>query len=494
MKKIILSAILFLTCLGQTQAQQVQGIIFRDTLGITVVKLWGTHQQRGYALGHLTGLKITQMIQNYIKPQFGTFYSAARNIVIQGNDITIPQEYKNEAQGIIEGMDAAGSNTANLDQTDILIGNSLLDLGNLLSLDLRPGCSTLMSWGGATAGTDLDGKSVVSRHLDWNYSSILVNNNMIVIHFPSEPGETKWLLAGYAGMISALSGLNQDFSAFQQVMADFAGAGLHSKNYLPVWLAMRKALEANDYNGDGVRDVQDLRSVLQDCPNGFADGFIVTSLARTASADSLVAMVAELTPATPTHTYRYNDYPDNIPGENLYASNYQIKRNNAHNYDSRYYSMVNNIGDGTLISLDSNWNLMRDHSHQSLNMQFMQFAPETGFFRMSVWRDGHPAYMNEPLIFDLNDLFADPTVSVIETSHETKFQICPNPVIGLMKVSGLPPGSYLMEITDPAGRTLLTNSVKVPMTCIDLSSLRPGIYMGRLTGKNQVFVSRFMKK
>ncbi|MCK9422162.1 MAG: T9SS type A sorting domain-containing protein [Bacteroidales bacterium] len=494
MKKIVLSAILILMGLGYTLAQQVQGIIFQDTLGITVIKVWGTHQQRGYAIGYLTGLKITAVMMNYIKPQFGSYYTTARNIVIQGNDITIPQEYKNEAQGIIDGMNAAGSNTGNLDQTDILIGNCLLDIGNLLSLNLGPGCSTLMSWGDATTGTDLNGKSVVSRHLDWSYSSVLVNNNILIVHFPSEPGETKWLIAGYAGMLSALSGLNRDFSAFQQVMSDFSGAGLHNKHYLPIWIALRKALESEDYNGDGANNVQDLRSVLQDCPNGFADGFIVTSLGRTVPADSLVAMVAELTPISPTHTYRYNDYDDIIPGDNLYASNYQIKRNNAHNYDDRYYSIAANIGNGTMISLDSNWNLLRDHSHQSINMQFMQFAPEIDIFRMSVYRNGHPAYQNEPLIFDLNQLFADPTVSVNEAVPIARIHIYPNPVTDLLTMTGITPGTYHFEIVNPAGRIVLTNRAPLPHSGINVSSLTPGIYMIRLTGKNQVYTSRFMKK
>jgi len=494
MNRIILLFSMFLLSTGVLRAQQVNGIIYQDTLGITVIKVWGTHQQRGYALGYLTGLKITDMIVNFAKPQFGLFYNTARNIVIQGNDIAIPQEYKDEAQAVIDGMNASGTNPSNLDQTDELIGNCFLDVANLLFKLEGPGCSSLMSWGDATAGTDLDGKSVVARHMDWNYSSTMADNNIIVVHFPSETNETKWMLVGYSGMISALSGLNQDFSAFQQVMGDYNASGLHNKQYLPIWMAIRKALEASDYNGDGARDVQDLRSVLNDCTNGFASGVIVTSLARMAPVDSTVAMVAELTPTNPTHTYRYNDYNDNIPGDNLYASNYQIKRNNLHNYDNRYNSIVANIGNGTLISLDTSWTLMRDHSHQSINMQFMQFAPEINYFRLSIWRDGKPAYQNDPVVFDLNDLFADPTVSTGEIPSMPKVFLFPDPVTRQLGITGISPGTYRFEIFDAGARTVLSGKTEIPNTGIDVAQLRPGIFTIRLISGNGIYTGRFMKK
>jgi len=493
-KRIPLFFLIVLLNTGILQAQQINGIIYADTLGISVIKLWGTHQQRGYALGYLTGAKITAMMIDYVKPQFGAYYTLARQLIIQGNDLGIPQDYKDEAQSIIEGMNASGTNPDNMDQTDILVGNCLLDVANLLGKFVGPGCSALMSWNDATAGTNLDGKSVVSRHLDWIYSDILVNNHVIIIHFPSENEEKKWMLIGFSGMIGALSGLNEDFGAFQHVLSDFSGPGLHNKQYLPVWMALRQSLEAADYNGDGLRNVQDIHSELDDCTNGFASGYIVTSLARSAQTDSLVAMVAELAPASPTHTFRYNDYPDEIPGDNLYASNFQIKRNNANNYDYRYNSVKNNMGNGTLIGLDENWNIMRDYSSQSINIQFMQFAPEINFFRMAVYRNGQPAYLNDPVVFDLNDLFADPTVSVGEVSGDKPVITYPNPVSVLINLGGISHGNYHVEVYDQKGRTVLNKFLELPKNGIDVSSFKTGIYTLRLISNDYVYTSRFIKK
>lgn len=493
MKKGFLFLLFSLLSISNLNAQQVNGIIYADTLGIKVIKIWGTHHQRGYALGYLTGEKITEVMVNYVKPQFGGFYEIARQVIIQGNDIGIPQDYKDEAQGVIEGMNAAGTNPDNLDQTDILVGNCLLELSKLLTKLEGPGCSALMSWNDATAGTDLEGKSVISRHLDWTYSDILIDNHLIVVHFPSETDEKKWMLVGFSGMISSLSGLNEDYSAFQHVLDDFSGSAVHNVQYLPIWMAIRQSLEAADYNGDGMRNVQDVRSALNDCSNGFADGFIVTALARAAAIDSLVAMVAELTPANPTHTFRYNDYPDNIPGDNLYASNFQIKRNDAHNYDPRYNAIVNNIGSGTGISLESNWDIMRDHSSQSINMQFMQVAPEINFFRISVYRDGHPAYMNDPVEFSLNDLFADPTVSIREIPEKPQVIIYPDPVSESFTVAGISQGHYRVEVFDQNGRRVINMLTELPKTVISVSLLTNGIFTIRLVSNGNVFTSRFVK-
>jgi hypothetical protein len=315
----------------------------------------------------------------------------------------------------------------------------------------------------------------------------------MVVHFPSEETEKKWMLIGYAGMISTLSGINEDYSAFQHVLDDYSASGLHGKQYLPVWMATRKALEAADYNGDGSRDAQDVRSALKDCANGFASGYIVSALGRSQSIDSLVAMVAELTPTSPTHTFRYNDYDDDIPGANLYASNFQIKRNDARNYDSRYLSVRNNMGDGTLISLDTNWNILRDHSHQSINMQFMQFAPEYDYFRISIYRNGHPAYQNEPLVFAPSDLFADPAVSVQDHTGMPDFRVYPNPASEKISFSGLQTGNYRAEIFDMTGKCTLRLTVEVPGGAADVSSLVPGIYTIRLAGDGSVSTARFVR-
>lgn len=103
---------LVLTLTISTQAQQVNGLICADTAGVMVIKVWGDHQERGYALGYLTGDRITDVIVHYIKPSFGAYYS-------------------------------------------------ILDIANLLTLNLGIHCSAMMSWNDATAGTKLAGAYLI---------------------------------------------------------------------------------------------------------------------------------------------------------------------------------------------------------------------------------------------------------------------------------------------------------------------------------------------
>lgn len=316
-----------------TYSQSVNGIIVSDSANIKLVKVWGTHYERGYAYGSLLGDDITDIMLNYLKPSFGIFYGQARNIISNTNDLKFDSIYVTEADALIDGMNNAGTNTANFDYIDILLANSFLDLANLLGSKFGQGCSSLMNWGDATSNTSLAGKSVISRHLDWNTDSYLTSNQVICVHIPSETDEQPWLSIGFSGQISVLSGVNKDFGAFQHMMSDFSGTCQHGQQYEPIWFTLRKALEKKDFNNDGNHNVQDVKDAILPNINGYAEGYIISALARsTELSDSLIAVVAELSPQYPMITFRNNNYADSIPGDNLYTANNQIARNDAMNF------------------------------------------------------------------------------------------------------------------------------------------------------------------
>ncbi|HRY31858.1 MAG TPA: T9SS type A sorting domain-containing protein [Bacteroidales bacterium] len=406
-------------------AQNVNGVVLTDSLNLKVIRVWGTHQERGYACGYILAGELEQMLNYYVKPIFGSSYATARNLVNAGNDLQIDQAYYTEAQGMVDGLTAATGNPASLDVLDVLVGNCLLDLMSLMGMKCNMGCSSLLNWGDATLGTPLNGKAVISRHLDWQINSTLVNNQVMVVHQPSEPGKQHFALIGFAGMMAALSGVNAQLGVFQHVMDDYSGNGQHNQLYKPVWFALRDALENADYNGDGNCNVMDLKASLDDSPNGFAGAWIISALAAAQANDSLTAMIAEITPSPPTHTFRYQTYPDSIPGDNLYTANYQIARNNAMHFCTRYNAIRSHLGNGTLIGLNENWNLMRDWSHLSHNIQFMQFAPEANHLKIAV-RTNQPAYQSDAVTFNLGDLLNQSTGFSFNESGNT-FAIWPNP-------------------------------------------------------------------
>ena len=477
------------------QSRSQNGMVVSTSGNITVVKVWGTHYERGYAMGYLLANKIYNIYTGYIAPQFGSYLSSAKTIIQQGQSFTIEKKYFDEARGIFDGMVAAGVNTTGLDTLDLLVANTFLDLSNFpLSKKVEgPGCSSLMSWGDATNGTVLNGKSVISRHLDWTASSYLVNNQVMVVHFPSEVDEQPWVLIGFAGQMGVLSGLNNSgLSVFQHQLSDNNATAQVNMHYVPIWLSARNAIEKSDYNNDGVSNTSDVRDALLASANGYADGYIITSLApSTAGNDSLIAMVAELTPNVPYFTFRSNAYSDSIPSDNLYAANYEIKRNNHRHYCTRYLGIVNNIGNGTAIGQAENWDMMRDHSNSgSGNIQFMQVVPEDRQLYLSVYNSS-AAYLHAPVLYDLDDLFQMPTN--ISRSETSKLTLSPNPTNGIVKLN-FPEKLFDISITDVKGEVVYSKLNQTDKN-IQLNILQKGVYLIHIVGNSGlVYYSKMVKQ
>ncbi len=398
-----------LLCFFSAGAQTVNGKILPTNNNITIVKVWGTHQERGYAQGYLLAAKIQSIYRDYIMPKFGVMLGYAKTVLLDSSNFKIDSAYVSEAKAVASGMIAAG--VTGYDYTDLLVANSLLDLSSIISLeyniDFNMGCSSLMSWGDATAGTALNGKSVVTRNLDWEVSQYLNNNQVMVIHIPSELNEQPWVMIGFAGQISVLSGTNSSgVSAFQHVLSGLTGHAALGKGYTPIWFAIRKALESKDFNSDGMNNTNDVRSSLLESQNGYAANCIVSVSASAANlSDSLIALVAEVANTAPFHSFRSNSYDDKIPGDNLYAANSPICRNDARAYCVRYNSLTTAITTGTSIDTLLNWTLLRDYSRVvSGNIQLMQIIPELKLLKLSVYT-GTPAYNATPYYYNLDTLF-----------------------------------------------------------------------------------------
>ncbi len=442
MKKLTLvTAIFVLLAINvKTQPIPVNGEILADTNNLTVVKVWGTHYERGYAHGYLLGNKMLQTI-SYIKSYFGSDIDYARSLVSSGEDLIIEPQYQEEAQAMIAGMVEAGIDTTNFDYIDILVGNCWSDLeGYLYKKGGGSDCSCLLNWGEGTANSPLNGKSIAARFWDWSgYQTIIIDNAVLIAHIPSEPNLQPWLLLGYAGeMVPSGGGISQGgLSMYKNGMSDFNGSAVPGTAYAPYIFTMRKILETNDFNGDGVHNTQDARDGFDANPQGYAIDKIIPVIARNnPDSDSLTAMVVEIAPVEPTHTYRTNSYDDNIPGDNLYAANHQVARNNAQNYCYRYNSVSQNFGDSTNIGIERNHEIMTNYSvlQSGRNYGYIQHIPEMDLLKVSVIRDGIDAYALPMTSFNLRSFFNRPPEFITEAILEIE--------VGIEYV-------YEIEVSDP---------------------------------------------
>lgn len=477
--KHIIALFIFVTIFQgfESKAQSVNGRILQ-TGNITVVKLWGTHAERGYAYGYLLGEKMNTVFTNYLQPQFGSYYQLVRQKISSGENFIIDSNYIAEAQGIIDGMNAAGTNQNSLDYIDVLVCNVYLDFESLATFkssdSTKPGCSSLITWG---ENSNNNGNAFVTRHVDWNVVPTLYQNNVIVAHIPTEANEQPWAMIGYAGQISALSGINASgMAAFQHMMSG-SGAPSMSNMYIPIWFAIRKALEENDYNNDGINDTKDILAVFEEADNGYSDGYIVSTMAANGNNDTTIATIFELAADIPYITVRSNNFSDNIQGNHLYAANSPIKRNNSLAYCSRYNQIIGIINDVMNIANEDQWNIMTDYSTQTSNMQMMQYIPFAKTLKISSYQNAKPAYQNTPIEINTDSLFLLSESVINNKKTLKKINIYPNPTKNDVFINEDTPISTI-KIIDTKGNILYSKTYKISKNKIkiNLTNYASGIY------------------
>jgi len=108
---------------------------------------------------------------------------------------------------------------------------------------------------------------------------------------------------------------------------------------------------------------------------------------------------------------------------------------------------------------------------------------------MSVYGNGQPAYMNDPIDFDLDELFS-PAVSVEEHQAGHSVVIYPNPASKRISFGGIPAGSYIIEMLNSNGVSCLKSEMSSITDGLDVSALPAGIYTLRLVGSQQVFFGK----
>ncbi len=499
-KTALIGVILILSIISNLNAQTVNGEIVSDTGNIQVVKVWGTHYERGYAYGYLCGTNIFSVFTNFILPNYGSLMPLAKAIIANEALFSIDPEYVTEGKGVLDGMGAIGIDTTGLSYLDLFVVNFMTDLlGFYPTKGITQNCSSLMDWGDATFGTDLNGKSVIAHHVDTSpLDTNITSNQVIVIHIPSETDEQPWILTGTAGQMVASQALNMNgVVAFLNTVNGFTAE--MNKAYEPVTLAIRKGLEKIDYNNDGKQNVNDIRDALLSNTNGYAAGFIVSALAPASEGeDSLIALVAELAPQQPYITFRYNNFADNIDGDNLYAANSMIKRNSAHLYCSRYMNVsneINNVFNGVNIGTMDNWDIMKTQSIQSTNLQFIQVVPEDCILKMAISHNGNPAYQFEPQEFNFCELFLMENEPILT---DNKYTICmfPNPVSDklFIDLNHYQENHQTIDIFDMTGQ-LRSSKLNTSSKCIvNTSGLESGVYIVKIYSDNFLQTFKLIKQ
>jgi hypothetical protein len=178
--------------------------------GISVLHLWGTPYEQGFAQGYLLAETIVAFY-NQRTIDFGgiEFVNTWNNVVLPNlHLITIPQDYANELRGILEGMESKLDGPVYIDNfgRNLTYGDLVAVQSNEDILKMQKQCSSLSVWGVMTQ----DGHTLTGRNYDYPNVKSETDYRIIVVRPALESGELAWVSFCLPTEIGCTTGINEE--------------------------------------------------------------------------------------------------------------------------------------------------------------------------------------------------------------------------------------------------------------------------------------------
>ena len=244
--------------------------------GVHVAHLKGTHTEMGRQYGALLGPQIAVITKAM---DLGMVVNGEHSREDLDNLVAkvwammsphVPDAFKDEIKGIVDGAGAAGVELSELDLiAPLLIANisDMNDKGVLLGekSSLRPllddlayTCSAFAAWGERT----VDGKLFSTRVLDWKPGTGTDRFKLITVYEPVDGNGNKrntYMTVGYIGFIGANNGMNEKGVTVSEIGSENLVEKLDG---MPWTLMFRTVLEESDSLEDAVKIVRDAENTI----------------------------------------------------------------------------------------------------------------------------------------------------------------------------------------------------------------------------------------
>ena len=161
--------------------------------GYTVMRLWGSYYEMGYAQAELIGDYIVDTIDQN-KAYIGSNYNNMREII--ADTIWMPVEIEDEFNGIVDCL-AISHPSANIDSLDLKILNTIGDWAYA--------CRSHSCWGRYVQDPI---KTISTRRLDYFIPYDAGYHHVIIARSPND-GSLRWVNMGWPGLCTAVTGVNE---------------------------------------------------------------------------------------------------------------------------------------------------------------------------------------------------------------------------------------------------------------------------------------------
>lgn len=266
----------FFCCFAVPSRAEVNGeIVIMDDF--RVLRLWGSHEEMGYAHGYLLGNEIGELFHDYflwmINPN--TYENLIKPLFRQW--MTVPESYQKEMNEMLNGMIDSGCNIysdvlqRDLTPEDIAIVNSIVDyaqftdFGNTVQGETLLACSSICGWSNGTLpDVSIPGGTIHCRDMDWTDTAdrLLGNRSLIIAYSSAVECEQPWFSVAFPGFIACLSGMNSHGVGATLNMGNHVVQPSSASGVVPICFQVREALEISDPNGDTYHDADDVWHVL----------------------------------------------------------------------------------------------------------------------------------------------------------------------------------------------------------------------------------------
>lgn len=380
----------------------------RESLrGITVVRVWGSAYERGFAQGYLTADEIqTLLLDGMFNEARLKSARAYESFVLRYlmSYMEIEPRYAEEIRGIHDGMLARlgpdGMHVEwlgrKLSVEDLTVFNCFADFFGLM-------CSTFTVWG------DLSAEGVLTaRNLDYPLEGALRTGQFLLVHLDQSDGRKSFVSLNWPGQVGCVTAMNADGVTLS--IHDTPGVLFDpALKYRPRLLQMRSAIEA----ASGPSAFEDAAKALDTGPTIVGNNVHMSRPARFGAPPAVVLEYDGRTTHGPGVTVRTPaENSAGVPGSSLICTNHYRSRGPARSCN-RYKILQQSLHDrakaNEKVDRAGARSLMGRvaRRHELLfTLHTVLFLPDRGEFEFSVCSRTVSAADRETTRFSLAELLS----------------------------------------------------------------------------------------